>query len=90
MHGLSRAGSLALMAVLGILCVFLHPVAIGPLVASHGQTTAFRALVAASKIFAAMQAAFGIPAGVVQVCMREGIVAPALPFSATSHYALRC
>lgn len=90
MHGFSRAGSLALMAVVGILCVFLHPVAIGPAVVMHSQTTAFRALVAARQVFAAMRAAFGISAGNVCARLQKITFVPSIPSVSASLYALRC
>lgn len=90
MHGFSRAGSLAVMAVLGILCLLLHPVAIGPAIMTHGPATAFRALTAARQVFASIRAAIGIPAGIIHFCMQPETAVPNLAVTSASLYALRC
>lgn len=78
------------MAVVGILCVVLHPVAIGPAILAHGPATAFRALTAARQVFASIRAAIGIPAGIIHLCMQPENAVPNLAACAASLYALRC
>lgn len=78
------------MAVVGILCVFFHPAALGPFAATQGPATAFRALVAASLVFAAIRSAFGISAGAISLCLHVSSPTPAMDGGATALYALRC
>jgi len=57
MRILSRGGTLALLAVLGILLVFFCPARTGPYSVTNGPATVFRALEAADAVFVAMSAA---------------------------------
>ncbi len=43
---MSRIGTIALLAMLGTVLVFLFPAACGPFTATHGPATAFRAAAA--------------------------------------------
>jgi hypothetical protein len=53
----SQCGALALLAMLGTLLVFFFPAPCGPFSVTNGPVTAFRALTAATRVFAAMGAA---------------------------------
>lgn len=57
MRIVSGAGSLAVMAVLGILLVFFFPAHFGAFSVTHGPATAFRAVATAWRIFSALSAA---------------------------------
>jgi hypothetical protein len=59
---ISRTGSLALIAVFGILLVFFFPAHCGAFRTTHEPATVFRALEAAKKLFAALSAALLIAA----------------------------
>lgn len=57
MRILSRVGTLALLAILGTLFVSFFPASCGSFTVTHGPATAFRALDAAHKLFAAISGA---------------------------------
>jgi hypothetical protein len=57
MRLLARTSAFALIALLGVFLVFFFPSAHGPFSVTHGPATAFRALAAASALFATMRAA---------------------------------
>ena len=62
MRILSRGGALALLAMFGILLVFFFPATSGPFSVTNGPATAFRSVIAARGLFAAMSAALLIAA----------------------------
>ena len=47
---MSRLTTIALLALVGTLLVFLFPAAFGPFTATHGPATAFRAVAAMKKL----------------------------------------
>jgi hypothetical protein len=47
---MSRLGTIALLAMLGTVLVFLFPAAFGPFTATHGPATALRAVAAAKAL----------------------------------------
>lgn len=50
----SELNSLALVAILGVVCVFFFPAPSGSFTATNGPATAFRALLNAVSVFCAM------------------------------------
>jgi len=56
MRRLSRVAALAVLAMLGTLLVFFLPAHGGAFTVTHGPATAFRALTAARRLFAAISA----------------------------------
>lgn len=57
MKVLSRPALFAVLAMLGVVLVFLFPATCGPFSVTNGPATVFRALTAARAVFAAMGAA---------------------------------
>jgi hypothetical protein len=90
MNRFSQAGSLALVAVVGILCVFFFPAATGPFTTTNGPATAFRAAAFANSLFAAIRAALGISASAVTLHFQNCNPVVSLESSAPALLALRC
>ena len=90
---LSQVGVLALLATLGVLLVFLFPAHCGPFSVTHGPATAFRALNAACRLFAAISSAM-LVAAMLGKHILSRFIAAYVPVQVSgdhlSLFALRC